>query len=68
MVLKMKLLELIPLLKDYTRIKRKDWQYFLVKPMPDCHALIKLNLYSIEISEWMPSYDDLLADDWEIIE
>lgn len=64
----MKLLELIPLLKDYTRIKRKDWHYFLVMPMCDDDSLIKLDLCSIQISEYKISYGDLLADDWEVME
>ena len=64
----MKLLELVPLLKDYTRIKRKDWKYFLLKPIADCDSLIKVDLYSIEIGHYILSYRDLLAEDWEILE
>jgi len=63
----MKLLELVPLLKDYTRIKREGWKYFLVKPIADCDALIKIDLDSIQIGEYLLSYGDLLADDWEIV-
>lgn len=64
----MKLLELVPLLKDYTRIKRKSWDWFLVKPYMTSEALIKINLYSIQIGEYVLSYEDLLAEDWEILE
>lgn len=64
----MKLLELIPLLKDYTRIKRSGWEYFFVKPMAGCDSLIKLDLYSIKIYEYKITYNDLLADDWEIMD
>ncbi len=64
----MKLLELVPLLKDYTRIKRSNWTVFLVKPSADCDALIKINLLSIQIGEYKITYGDLLADDWEIVQ
>lgn len=64
----MKLLELIPLLHDYTRIKRNNWDFFLVKPDLDFEALIRIDLYSIQIGEYKLSYQDLLADDWERME
>ena len=63
----MKLLELVPLLEDYTRIKRDYWKFFLVRSSYDGSPLIKINLYSIEIGEYILSYNDLIADDWEIM-
>lgn len=63
----MKLLELVPTLKDYTRIKRKKWDFFLVKPHQDFDPLIMLDMVSIQIGKYRLTYEDLLADDWEII-
>ena len=65
---RMKLLELVPKLEDYTRIRRKGWKSFLIKPSVNCDPLIKLDLLSIQIGRYELSYGDLLADDWEIIE
>ena len=62
----MKLLELIPSLKDYTRIKRKGWNFFLVKSLK-YQSLIKIDLFSIQIGEYMLTLEDLESDDWEVI-
>lgn len=63
----MKLLEILPNLESFTRIKRKEWGFCLVKPGNiDC-PFIKLNLYSLEIKYFTLSYEDLLADDWQIV-
>ncbi len=64
----MKLLELTPKLKDYTRIKRKDWEDFLVKSEYEDRPLIICNFDSLQISEYSLTYEDLIADDWEILE
>jgi len=63
----MKLLELLPSIQSYTRIKRKDWNYFLVKSL-QIQPLIKIDLFSIQIGEYMLTLEDLEADDWEIVQ
>lgn len=63
----MKLLELLPDLKTYTRIKRKGWIYPLIKPEYNHHPFIRLNILGIELTKYMLTYEDLMADDWEIV-
>ena len=64
----MKLLELIPKLESYTRIKRHCWNYFLVKSEYPYRGLIKCDFESLQLQEYMLLYSDLMADDWEIVE
>ena len=63
-----KLLDLIPILKDYTRIKRSSWDFFLVKSEFAERGLILCNFESLQLHEYMFTYEDLVADDWEIHE
>lgn len=64
----MKLLELLPTLESYTRIKRSTWYYFLVRSEIVYRGLIKCDFSSLQLHEYTLSYDDLMADDWEIVE
>jgi hypothetical protein len=64
----MKLLELVDGLGEYTRIKRQNWNFFLVRPVVGHEALVKINLYNMRICHYMLTHDDLAADDWEIME
>lgn len=63
----MKLLEIIPDLKDYVRIKRPGWDFVLVKSEYPDRALMKINAYMLQIEEYKLTYNDLVANDWEIV-
>jgi hypothetical protein len=64
----MKLLELIPKLKHFTRIKRKGWKNFLVRSIFTDRSLIECNFDSLQLKEYLFTYEDLIAEDWEIYE
>jgi hypothetical protein len=64
----MKLLELIPQLKNYALIKRKSWDFFLVKSEYDNRPLVKCDFYMLQLELYSLSYVDLIANDWEIVE
>lgn len=64
----MKLLELLPVLKDYTRITRTGWNFFLVRSEYTCRPLVKLDAFNLQIGLYSLTYEDLIADDWMIIE
>jgi hypothetical protein len=64
----MKLLDLIPKLKDFTRIKRSGWKNFLVKSEFEFSPLIKCDFFSLQLEEYKLTYEDLMADDWELME
>lgn len=64
----MKLLDLIPSLKNYARIKRKNWNNFIVKSEDNYRPLIKCDFACLILREYALTYDDLMADDWEILE
>lgn len=64
----MKLLELLPQLEKYGRVKRKLWDNrFLIKPIDDFQPLINCDLNSIIMDRYILSFKDLTADDWEIV-
>lgn len=65
----MKLLELLPKLPYFVRIRRESWsKHYLVRSEYMTKGLIKIDLDSMQIGEYMLSIDDLLASDWEIVE
>lgn len=64
----MKLLELLPQLEKYGRVKRQLWSNrFLIKPIDEFQPMINCDLNSLIIKEYFLSYNDLISDDWEII-
>jgi hypothetical protein len=62
----MKLLELIPELPKYTRISRAGWEFYLIRSEFQGMGLIKMDLNSMQIEEYMLTINDLMADDWEL--
>ena len=67
----MKLLEIIQdstSLDNFIRIKRTQWNFFLVKPAFIIDPLIKLDIHSIEMGKYTLTFNDLIANDWEIME
>lgn len=50
----MKLLELLPLLEKYGRVRRKLWDdgRFLIKPIDDFHPLINCDLNSMILDRY----------------
>lgn len=64
----MKLLEALPNLLIYIRIRRKDWEFYLIRSEYYRKGLIKIDLESMQLCEYMLTIDDLLADDWEIVQ
>ena len=65
----MKLLELLDTMEDSTRVRRKDWRdgSFLIKSLIPKTPLVKLDMYSLYMGNYMFSYEDLVADDWETL-
>lgn len=64
----MKLLELLPSIREYVRIKRANWNYCLIRSEFYDSPLIKLDVFHLQIEEYKLSYADLIADDWMIVE
>jgi hypothetical protein len=70
----MKLLELLPELEYFKRIRRIKWSafgicdFYLVKSEYESKGLIKIDIHSMQIGEYMLTIADLTADDWEIIQ
>lgn len=64
----MKLLELIPKMKSFTRIKRDKWNYYIIRSTFEFHPLIIIDLNSMQLINYIPTYEDLISDDWEIAE
>lgn len=65
----MKLLELLPQIKEYGRVKREFWKNkFLIRSCDDFESLFMCNLNSLIITRELLTFADLIADDWEIIE
>lgn len=65
----MKLLETLPQLGKYGRVKRRTWENrFLIKPITDNDPIISCDLNSIIIDRYILTYADLIADDWEFVE
>lgn len=63
----MKLLELLPNIELYKRIKRESWNYCLIKSEYTSYPLIKIDMCHLQIEKYALTYDDLIADDWEIV-
>lgn len=64
----MKLHEVLPIPEHPAGIRRKNWKYFLVRPVQKFHAPVRIDMDMLEIGEYKLAYDDLVADDWEIVE
>jgi hypothetical protein len=68
----MKLLELLPSLEMYKRIKRKSWDLIItgsvIRSEYKDFPLMKLDIFNLQVERYCPSYSDLIADDWEIVE
>ena len=69
----MKLLELLPKIDYFIRIRRRSWEkigydFSLVKSEYANKGLIEIDLHSMQIGEYMLTVDDLFADDWEIVQ
>jgi hypothetical protein len=64
----MKLLELLPSLATYTRIKRQSWDFVLIRSEYLDYPLIKLNVFILQMEKYTLTYADLIADDWMIVE
>lgn len=64
----MKLLELLPSLSTYTRIKRQSWDFVLIRSEYLDYPLIKLNVFILQMEKYTLTYADLIADDWMIVE
>lgn len=64
----MRLLELLPSLATYTRIKRQSWDFVLIRSEFIDYPLIKLNMSHLQIEKYALTYSDLMADDWMIVE
>jgi hypothetical protein len=65
----MKLLDLLPSLDNFHRIKRASWfGVYLVKPLYPHYPLIHIDMDSIQIEKYCLTYDDLMADDWVVVD
>jgi hypothetical protein len=65
----MKLLELLPLMKKYGRVKRTIWENrFLIKPIDDFEPLINCDISSRIMNRYHLSFRDLTSDDWELVD
>ena len=64
----MKLLEIITLMDESKRIKRNIWiGIYLVRSISSNEPLIQIDMYSLQMGKYTFTYEDLIADDWEII-
>lgn len=66
----MRLLELLPKLEAYGRIKRDSWQdrYLVRHAGANHHPLISCDFNCLQMEAYMFSYDDLTTNDWSVIE
>lgn len=66
----MKLLEVLPKLSIYKRIKRESWRFCVVRAAEgNLYPLVCLDYpHSLQLKEYTPTYEDLIANDWEVIE
>ncbi len=62
----MKLLELLPSMKDYQRIYRPDMGFVIIRSLFENNHLVELDYCSLQLRVYTPTYEDLIADDWEI--
>lgn len=62
------LLEIIENMDHSKRIRRADWPIgiYLVLSLFDNRPLIKLDMHSLQMGEYLFTYEDLVADDWSI--
>jgi len=64
----MKLLEIIDKMDYSKRIRRDKWQVvYLVRNIAINQPLVKIDMHSLQMGEYTFTYEDLIADDWEII-
>jgi hypothetical protein len=64
----MKLLELLPQVEIYGRIRKQDWENrYLVRTLDVDEALVYCDLECMVIQKYMFSFYDLLCDDWEMV-
>ena len=64
----MKLHEILPTLGKFRRIKRNSKYFYLVRSEFNHCPLVELDLCSLQMGYYSLTYDDLVADDWEIVE
>jgi len=64
----MKLLELLPDLRVYGRVKRVNWSdYYLVRKVDENSPLVFCDLRHWVLKEFTPTFEELIAEDWELI-
>lgn len=64
----MKLLELLPKLERYGRVKREEWgDWYLIKQSDENKPLVLCDFHCMTLREFIPSFESLVSDDWEII-
>lgn len=66
----MRLLELLPKMSEFGRMKRASWKqrYIVRKPESVHQPLILCDFGSMEIEEYLFTFDDLLSNEWEMVE
>ena len=65
---RMNLLELLPQLEEYGRVKRKHWHdRFILKPIDGTEPMINCNMECLIMDRFLITFNDLIAEDWEII-
>jgi hypothetical protein len=62
----MKLLELLDDIKSYARVQRASMRDRFIIRRTDLCSLVLCNADQLLIGPWIPTLEDLLADDWDV--
>lgn len=62
----MRLLDLLPALTNFKRLRRSEWRdhIYIVRSIDTDVPLVIINHYSLIIKKYNLTLEDLLADDW----
>jgi hypothetical protein len=64
----MKFIDTLSALSEFKRIKRYAWQNrFIIRSMVENETLIHCDFQSLIMDRFKITFEDLIADDWEIL-
>jgi hypothetical protein len=64
----MKFHEVLEKMTECTMIRRKNWRGYLIRHSSTHYPFLEVDLFREQLTKYIFSYNDLMADDWEIID